>query len=43
MTGLRVDDPGHHVTDLDLGAGYAGAVASYHDAPVRLVRREHVG
>ena len=28
MTGLRVDDPAHHVTDLDLGAGYAAAVAS---------------
>ena len=43
MTGLRVDDPGHHVTDLHLGAGYAAAVASRHDAPVRLLRREHAG
>ena len=43
MTGLRVDDPGHHVVDLDLGAGYAAAVASRETAPVRLVRRELAG
>ncbi len=40
MTGLRADDPRHRVTDLDVGAGYAAAVASRAAAPVRLVRRD---
>ncbi len=43
MTGLRADDPRHHVSVLDLGAGYAAAVAAHDAAPVRLVRRRLAG
>lgn len=38
MTGVRLDDPDLHVTDLDLGAGYVAAVASHDPSPVAVVR-----
>ncbi|WP_137292463.1 4'-phosphopantetheinyl transferase family protein [Nocardioides dongxiaopingii] len=38
MTGVRLDDPGVRVTDLDLGAGYVAAVAAHDTAPVTVRR-----
>ncbi|WP_134765228.1 4'-phosphopantetheinyl transferase superfamily protein [Nocardioides sp. 1609] len=38
MTGVRLDDPTFHVTDLDLGAGYVAAVAAHDTAPVTVRR-----
>lgn len=34
MTRVRLDDPEHHLTTVDLGEDYVAAVASAHPAPV---------
>ena len=40
MTGLRADDPGHRVSDLDVGRGVRRGGGAGDAAPVRLVRRD---